>query len=215
MSARDLFPTYHYRCVTFLPVSAVFDISMAASRILSCCNLSLGSIVYLFEKGGDSMKKWMKNFTVLSFLLAMIVAGVVCSSEAAGFGHRSGGALNLISSLDLSSQEQAALTSALSANGPAVKTAWQQLHAAKKQMKTDTGTTPPDGSKLAADATALTAAKVQLKAAHAQLNSALSAALTPEHLQQLKAQLTAQFQSRLDAKTGRVLANYARYLKKQ
>jgi len=198
-----------------LTVSAVFSISMAASRIFFCCNLSLGLIVYILEKGGDGMKKWMKTFIVLSFVLAMIVAGGVCSSEAAGFGHRSDGALKLISSLDLSPQEQAALKSALSTYGPAVKTAWQQLRAAREQMKTDMEATSADGSQVAADGSALAAAKAQLKAARVQLNSALLAALTPEHLQQLQEQLTAQFQSRLDAKTGRVLAHYARSLEKQ
>jgi len=183
--------------------------------MLSCCNLSLGLSVYLLEKGGDGMKKLMKNFVVLSFLLAMVVARGVRSSEAAGFCHRSDGALKLMSSLDLSQQEQEALKSALSTYGPAVKTAWQQLRAAKRQMKTDTGTTSPDGAQVVADGTALAAAKAQLKAARAQLNSALLATLTPEHLQQLQAQLTAQFQSRLDSKTGRVLANYARSLDKQ
>ena len=196
-------------------VPAVSDISMTVSRMLSCCNLSLGLSVYLLEKGGDGMKKLMKNFVVLSFLLAMVVAGGVRSSEAAGFGHRSDGALKLMSSLDLSQQEQEALKSALSTYGPAVKTAWQQLRAAKRQMKTDTVTTSPDGAQVVADGTALAAAKAQLKAARAQLNSALLATLTPEHLQQLQAQLTAQFQSRLDSKTGRVLANYARSLDKQ
>jgi len=196
-------------------VPAVSDISMAAPRILSCCNLSCSLGVYLLEKGGDSMKKLMKNFVVLSFLLAMIVAGGVRSAEAAGFGHRSDGALKLMSSLELSTQEQEALKSALSTYGPAVKTAWQQLRAAKQQMKTDTGTTSPDGSQVVADSTALAAAKAQLKAARAQLSSALLAALTPDNLQLLKAQLTAQFQSRLDARTGRVLANYARSLDKQ
>ena len=202
------------RVLVALVVPAVFDISMIASRILSCCNLSCGLSVYLLEKGGDGMKNWMKNFVVLSFLLAMIVAGGICSSEAAGFGHRSDGALKLMSSLDLSAQEQEALKSALSTYGPAVKTAWQQLRAAKEQMKTDTEATSPDGSQVATDSTALASAKAQLKAALAQMNTALLAALTPEHLQQLKAQLTAQFQSRLDAKTGRVLANYARSLEK-
>jgi hypothetical protein len=161
------------------------------------------------------MKNWMKNFVVLSFLLAMIVAGGICSSEAAGFGHRSGDALNLISSLDLSAKEQADLKSALSSCGPAVKTAWQNLRAAKEQMKTDMETTSPDGSQLAADGTALATFKAQLKAARARLNSALFAALTPDHLQQLQKQLTDQFNSRLDAKTGHLLANYARSLEKQ
>jgi hypothetical protein len=161
------------------------------------------------------MKTWMKNFAVVFFVLAMIVAGGICSAEAAGFGHRSDGALNLISSLDLSAQEQEALKTALSTYGPAVKTAWQQLRAVRKQMKTDTGTASPDGSQVAADGTALAAAKAQLEAALTQMNAALFAALAPEHLQQLKEELTAQFQSRLDAKTGRVLANYARHLDKQ
>ena len=161
------------------------------------------------------MKKWMKNFTVLSFLLAMIVAGGICRSEAAGFGHRSDAGLKMMSSLDLSADEQGKLQLALSTYGPAVKTAWQQLRAARQQMKMDTGTTSPDGSQVVADGTALAAAKAQLKAARAQLNSALLATLTPEHLQQLQAQLTAQFQKRLDSKTGRVLASYTRYLEKQ
>ena len=156
------------------------------------------------------MKEWLKNLTVLSLLLVVIAAGGVYKADAAGFwhGHRSGADVSLISTLDLSAQEQAALKSALVTYGSAVKTAWQQLRTAKEQAKTGTGTTSQDG-------TALAAAKAQLEAARAQLDSALFAALTPEHLQQLQAQLTAKFQSRLDAKTGRVLAEYARQLEKQ
>jgi Heavy-metal resistance len=194
----------------------VFDISMASSRKPTCCNLLLGLGVYILEKGGDGMKKWMKNSGVLSFLLTVIVAGGVCIAEAAGFGHRSdAAALEMMSSLGLSADEQGKLQIALSSYGPAVKTAWQQLRAAKEQMKTDTEATSPDGSQVATDGIAPATAKAQLKAARAQLNSALLAALTPDHLRQLKAQLTAQFQSRLDAKTSRVLANYVGYLNKQ
>lgn len=161
------------------------------------------------------MKKWIKNITVLSFLLAIIVVGGVTNSEAAGFGHKSGGALKLISSLNLDATEQGNLKSALTTNGPVVKTAWQNLRAAKKQLNTDIKATTPDGSQLAADAAAVAAAKAQLKAARTQLNSALLAALTPAHLQQLQAQLTAQFQRRLDAKTGHLLFKYTRHLEKQ
>jgi predicted Zn-dependent protease len=163
------------------------------------------------------MKKWIKNITVLSFLLAVIVVGGVCTSEAAGFGHghRSGADMKIIASLGLSSDEQTALTAALSNYGPAVKTAMQAFHAAKKQMNMDLKATTPDGSRLADDATKLATAKGQLKTARTQLNSALLAALTQPHLQQLQAQLTAQFQSRLDAKTDRLLFEYTRHLKKQ
>lgn len=165
------------------------------------------------------MKIWVKNLTVLSFLLTMIVAGGVCNSQAADFGHRfgqrSGADLKLISSLNLTTDEQAALKSALSSNGPALKTAWQQVHAAKKQLRTDLNATSPDGATLAADAAAVATAKAQLKGARAQLNSALLAALTPDHVQQLQAELTARFQSRLNAKTGHLLMSYTRTLEKQ
>ena len=163
------------------------------------------------------MKKWLKNLSVLSLLLGVIVAGGVCKADAAGFGHghKSGADMKIIASLGLSSEEETALTTALSTNGPAAKTAMQAFHAAKKQLKMDIQATPPVGSQLAADAAALATAKAQLKAAHAQLDSALTAALTPAHLQQLQAALTAQFQSRLDKKTDRVLFGYAMRLKKQ
>ncbi len=163
------------------------------------------------------MKGWLKNISVLSLLLSVIVAGGVCKADAAGFGHghRFGADMKLIDALGLSSDEQTALTNALSTYGPAAKTAMQTFRAAKKQLRTDLDATPPDGSRLVADAAVLSNAKVQLKAARSQLNSALSAALTPEHLQQLQAQLTAQAQSRLDKKTGRLLFGYAMHLKKQ
>jgi hypothetical protein len=161
------------------------------------------------------MKKGIIALTVLAVLLTVIVAGGVSNSEAARFGHRSGVALKLMSSLDLDAKEQGSLKSALSTYGPAVKTAWQNFRTAKKQMTTDLKATAPAGSQLAADAVAIANAKAQLKAARSQLNSALSAALTPAHLQQLQAQLTAQFQSRLNAKTGRLLSEYARHLEKQ
>jgi len=161
------------------------------------------------------MDKWIKNLTVATFLLAFVLAGGIAKSDAARYEHRSGDIQKMISSLDLDVKEQTALTSALSTYGPPVKTAWQNFRTAKKTLDMDLETTTPDGSKLATDAAAVANAKAQLKAARVQLNSALEAALTPSHLQQLQQQLTAQFQSRLDAKTGRVLFGYARHLEKQ
>jgi hypothetical protein len=162
-----------------------------------------------------NMKKLLKNLSVLSLLLGVIVVGGVCKADAAGSGHRFGENMELIASLDLSLEEQTALTTALSTHGPAVKTAMQEYRAAKKQLKTDLQATPPAGSLLAADAAALASAKARLNAARAPLDSALTAALTPAHLQQLQAALTAQFQSRLDKKTDRLLFGYAMHLKKQ
>ena len=163
------------------------------------------------------MKKWLKKFSTLALLLGMIFANGICKADAAGFGHghRFAADMKLIAALGLSSEEQTALTTALSTNGPAFKTVMQAFHAAKKQLKTDLQATPPVGSQLAADAAALATAKAQLKAARAQLDSALTSALTPAHLQQLQAALTAQFQSRLDKKTDRLLFGYAMHLKKQ
>jgi hypothetical protein len=166
-------------------------------------------------KGGEDMKKFIKNITALFFLLAIVFAVGVSKSDAARFGHKSGDTLKLISSLGLDANEQAALKSALSTYRPAVKTAWQNLHAQKKQLNMDLDATTPDGSKLGADAAAVANAKAQLKVARSQLNTALLAALIPAHLQQIQAQFTAQFQSRLDAKTGRLLSEYARHLEKQ
>ncbi len=61
----------------------------------------------------------------------------------------------------------------------------------------------------------MTAAKAQLKDARAQLDSALNAALTPAHLQQLQTALATQAKSDLDRKTDRLLFGYALYLKRQ
>jgi capsule polysaccharide export protein KpsE/RkpR len=152
---------------------------------------------------------------VLAVLLAVIVAVGFSNSEAARYGHRPDGALKLMSSLDLDATEQAALKSALSTYGPAVKTAMQNFRAVKKQLYKDLKATTPDGSQLATDAAAVDSVKAQLKAARTQLNSALFSALTPAHLQQLQSQLTAEFQKRLDAKTGRLLSEYTRHLEKQ
>ena len=161
------------------------------------------------------MKKGIIALTVLAVLLAVIVAFGVSNSEAARYGHKSGAPLKLMSSLALDVTEQAALKTAMSTYGPAVKTAMQNFRAAEKQLNTDLEATTPDGSLLATDAAAVTSAKAQLKAARTQLNSLLLAALTPAHLQQLQAQLTAEFQKRLDAKTGRLLSEYMRHLEKQ
>jgi hypothetical protein len=84
-----------------------------------------------------------------------------------------------------------------------------------KQLKTDLAATPPVGTTLAADATALAAAKTQLKADRATLDSALSSVLSSTQLNQLQTALTAQFNSRLAQKTDRVLFGYTMYLKKQ
>jgi len=167
------------------------------------------------------MEKLVRSLTLVSFLAVLVVAGGICNAYAArdGHGHRFGADMELISSLGLSSDEQAALQTglmnALSQYGPAVKTAMQAFHAAKKQLNTDLQAAAPNGDQLAADAQALANAKQQLKAARAQLNGALKAALSTERLQQLQAALTAQFQNRLDSETGRVLFGYALSLKRQ
>jgi len=161
------------------------------------------------------MKKFIKNITAIFFLLAIVCAAGVSKSEAASFGHRSGDDLKLISSLELNAQEQASLQAALSTYGPAVKSAFQNLRAKKKQLETDLEATTPDGNLLAADASAVASAKAQLKAAKTQINSALSAAITPEHLQKLRAELSDRLQNRINAKTARLLSEYARHLEKQ
>jgi len=163
------------------------------------------------------MKKWIKNVTVLSFLLAVIVVGGVCNSEAAGYGHRSGAAVKLISSLNppLSTDQQDQLKSILSTYGPTLKTLRQQLHTAKKQLNTDVMATPPVDATILADAAAVAKIGTQLKAERAQLNSALNGVLTTDQIKQLTQQLRAKFEGRLDAKIDHLLLKYARYLEKQ
>ena len=168
------------------------------------------------------MEKWLRNFTFLSFLGAVIVVAGISDAFDARFdhGHRFGADMTLISSLNLSAEENANLVSALSTDRPdspaaSVKTAMQAFHAAKKKLNADLQAAAPDGNQLAADAQALSAAKTQLKSARANLNGALKAALTSEHLQQLQATLTEQFQNRMDSKTGRILFGYAFSLKRQ
>jgi hypothetical protein len=161
------------------------------------------------------MEKWLKSLTLLSFLVVLVGAIGICNAYAAGdgHGHRFGADMTLISSLGLSSDEQTALMNALSTYGPALKTAMQTFHAARKQLNTDLQAAAPDGNQLVADAQALSAAKTQLKSARTSLNVALNGALTPAHLQQLQGALTTQ--SRLDSKTGRLLFGYALSLKRQ
>jgi Spy/CpxP family protein refolding chaperone len=161
------------------------------------------------------MKKFIKNITVTFFLLVIVCAAGVSKSEAARFGHGSGDDLKLISSLELNAQEQASLQAALSAYGPAVKSAFQNLRTKKKQLEKDLEASTPDGNLLAVDASAVAGAKAQLKAARTQINSALSSAITPEHLQKLRAELAERLQNRIDAKTARLLSEYARNLEKQ
>ena len=92
------------------------------------------------------MKKWMKNVTVLSFLMAMILAGGVSIARADGFGHRHDSAVGLLSSLNppLSTDQQDQLKSILSAYGPTLRTLRQQLHAVKRQLDTLANATPVD-----------------------------------------------------------------------
>ncbi|MGD0886729.1 MAG: hypothetical protein ABSA46_17955 [Thermodesulfovibrionales bacterium] len=164
------------------------------------------------------MTKWVTKLTILVFVLALVVAVGGSNSQAAGMGrgHGFGVDQKLIASLGLTTEENTALTTALSTYGPAVKDAMKAFHAAQKQLKTDVNATPPvSGSTLVTDAGAVVSAKAALKAARGQLDSALSGALTTPHLTALQNALTAQFQSRLAAKTDHVLFGYARYLSKQ
>lgn len=194
-------------------VPAVFGISIAASRILSYCNLSLGLSVYLLEKGGDDMKKWIKNLAVLSLFLAVIVIGGVSISQAAGFGQRHDASVTLLSSLNppLSIDQQDQLKSIVTTYGPPLKTLRQQHYVAKKQLNTLAQATPVDQTAIQAQAQAVAGIEAQVAVQHAQLSSALTAVLTPEQAQQLNA----MYERRAGAKIDRLLLNYARYLEKQ
>jgi len=164
------------------------------------------------------MKKWANKLTLLVFVLAFTVAAGVSNSQAIGMGHGHGfgGDQKLIASLGLTTEENTALTTALTTYGPAVKDAMKAFHAAQRQLKTDVNATPAvSGSTLVADAGAVVKAKAALQAARLQLDSALSGAVTPAHLTALQAALTTQFQSRLAAKTDRLLYGYARHLSNQ
>ncbi len=163
------------------------------------------------------MKKWIRNITVLSFLVAVMVVGGVCSSEAAGYGHRSGAGIKLITSLNppLSAEQQERLQSVLSTYGPTFRTLRQQLRAEMRQMNGDIMATPQVESAILADAAAVAKVKTQLKAERAGIGNALSGVLTPDQIKQLTQELTARFQSRLDARIDYLLLNYARHLDKQ
>jgi Spy/CpxP family protein refolding chaperone len=161
------------------------------------------------------MKNHVKNLTVLSVLVVMIIAGGVCKSEAAGFRHGHDSAVTLLSSLNLSQQQQEQLTSLQSTYLPALKTLGKQLRAAKKQLDTDSMATPPVSATVVADASAVAGIKSQLEAQRSQLNSALDAVLTPQQLQQLTQQLTAQFNNSLNRRIHHLLLGYSWHLQKQ
>lgn len=163
------------------------------------------------------MGKWLKNLAVISFILAVMIASVISNANAAGYGqgHRFGADMKLMAALGLTTEQNTALTTALSTFGPAVKADMLAVRKSMKQLKKDLAMTPPVGTALVADATALAAAKTQLKADRATLDSALSSVLSSTQLTQLQTALTAQFNSRLARKTDRVLFGYAMYLKNQ
>ena len=165
------------------------------------------------------MIAWVENLTILSFSVAIMVGGGVFNSQAADFGgcfgHKPSADLKFISSVDLTVDEQAALKSVMASYAPALMEALHQVRAAKKKLRDDLHATSPDGTTLAADATAVATAKVQLKGMCTQLDTAPTAALSPEHLLQLQSGLTALFQNRLNAKTGHLLTSYTRIIEKQ
>ena len=161
------------------------------------------------------MKNHVRNLTVLSVLVVMIVAGGVCNSEGAGFRHGHDSVVTLLSSLNLTQEQQEQLTSIQSTYLPAFKTLGKQLRAARKQMDTDIMATPTVSATIVADAAAVAGIKSQLKAQRSQLSSALDAVLTPQQLQQLTQKLTTQFNNSLNRRTHHLLLGYGRYLQKQ
>lgn len=175
----------------------------------------VSQIVYFYKKGGDNMKTHVKNLTVLSVLVAMIIAGGVCNSEAAGFRHGHDSAVTLLSSLSLTQQQQTQLTSLQSTYLSTLKTLGKQLRAAKKQLDTDIMATPPVSATIVADAAAVAGLKSQLEAQRSQLNSALDAVLTPQQLQLLTQQLTTQFNNSLNRRIRHLLLDYSWHLQKQ
>jgi len=192
------------------------DLSAAVSRIifLSSCNVIFGLIVFLLEKGGDNMKTWVKNLTVVCFSLAIIVALGISNVQAAGFGHgqRFGEDMKLLSSLSFTPAEKEALETALSTYGPAVKTAWQQVRSDRRQLKTDLSATPPVAATIGNDFLKIKADKEALKTARGTLYTALVNSLSPANQTALQTALTTQFQDRLPSKMGRLLSVYARHL---
>jgi Spy/CpxP family protein refolding chaperone len=161
------------------------------------------------------MKNHVKNLTVLSVLVAMIIAGGVCNSEAAGFRHGHDSAVTLLPSLSLTQQQQTQLTSLQSTYLSTLKTLGKQLRAARKQLDTDIMTTPPVSATIVADAAAVASLKSQLEAQRSQLNSALDAVLTPQQLQLLTQQLTTQFNNGLNRRIRHLLLDYSWHLQKQ
>lgn len=161
------------------------------------------------------MENHVKNLTVLSVLVAMIIAGGVCNSEAAGFRHGHHSEVTLLSSLSLSQQQQGQLTSIQSTYLPTLKTLGKQLRTARKQLDNDIVATPPVSATIIADAAAVASIKSQLEAQRSQLNSALDAVLTPQQLQQLTQQLTTQFNNSLDRRIRHLLSGYSWHLQKQ
>jgi Spy/CpxP family protein refolding chaperone len=163
------------------------------------------------------MKKWIRNITALFFLVAVIVAGGVCTSEAAGYGHRFDGGIKLITSLNppLSTEQQGRLQSVLSAYGPALRTLRQQLRTEMRQMNRDIMATPRADAAILADAAAVAKIRTQLKTERAEVRSALSGVLTTDQINQLTQELTARFQRRLDARIDYLLLNYTRNIDKQ
>jgi hypothetical protein len=163
------------------------------------------------------MKKWIRNITVFFFLGAVIVAAGVCSAEAIGYGHRFDAGMKLISSLDppLSTEQQEQLKSVLSSYGPALRTLRQQLRGEMRQMNRDVMATPRVDATILNDATAIAKTETQLRAERARLRSALGGVLTADQMKQLIQELTARFESRLDARIDYLLLNYARHLDSQ
>jgi Spy/CpxP family protein refolding chaperone len=163
------------------------------------------------------MKKCIRSIMVLFLLSAVIVAGTVCASEAAGFGHRPDAGIKLIGSLDppLSAEQQGRLQSVLSTYGPILRTLRQQLRTEMRQMNKDIMATPQIESAILADTAAVAEVKTQLETESAELRSALSGVLTTDQIKQLTQELTARFQRRVDARIDYLLFNYISNLDKQ
>jgi hypothetical protein len=117
------------------------------------------------------MNTWVKNLTVLSFVLAMIVVGGVCNSQAADFGRGNNACLKTLTPPLSPTQLQQ-----LSAIVITLKTDRQTLHADRKALEAAITATPPVAATIVADAEKVANDKAAIKAEIAKLIPILSTA---------------------------------------
>lgn len=134
------------------------------------------------------MKKWIKNFIILLYLLAVTIVTGVYDSHAAGnnvSGPEVTPVRGMFASLGLTDDQKAQMKGIFEKNRPTLQPLVQQYRAQKQQLRKLIHTAPVDDAAIRAQAAQTSVTEGDLAVQRAHLIREILDLLTPEQIQKL------------------------------